>query len=101
MDANADGSVIVADLKKQYIKKFNTIPRGRYCNDVDWLSNRLNDGNNNNLDTITTTTTTTTTAKKRADANVNDSVVVADLKKQYIKNLIQYHEVDIVMMLIG
>ena len=79
MDANVNDSVIVADLKKQYIKKFNTIPRGRYCNDVDWLSNRLNDGNNNNLDTITTTTTTTTTAKKRADANVNDSVVVADL----------------------
>jgi hypothetical protein len=31
------------------------------------------------LDTITTTTTTITAAKKRADANVNDSVIVADL----------------------
>ena len=35
------------------------------------------------------------------DANADGSVIVADLKKQYIKNLIRYHEVDIVMMLIG
>ena len=78
---------------KAYIKKFNTIPRGRYCNDVDWLRKCLGDDNDNNNNNNNN--------KNVSDGNTNGSVIVADLKKQYIKNLMRYHEVDIVMMLIG
>ena len=43
------------------------MPRGQFCNNIDWLRKCLADDNNNNN-------------KNVSDGNTNDSVVVADLK---------------------